>query len=710
MKKTSYSNPKKTKAGGLFCLFLSFLTAATAILGPAPAVFADTYSQGEINMDAQCSVTVVKYLDQEIEAYDTDTGIGTTAGVAVTRHQPQNDVKYTIYKIADIEQTKTASGSITLSYKSLLKDSTAAHTTIAMPSGTLTTAALSAWVNAAKESTDPATRASNWSELVKQSGVTGAGGTDGTVVFNNLPVGVYALYEGVRPSRSAGAQSVVLTLPMTAVNDGNDGDSQSDDDVAGDNFAGSASNVGAYWDYDIVVRPKNNLKDITAEKHIVVGCQSGKNILSNVASKQIDETIRFEDYVEVPELIGLTETFFITDTMGEGYTFTDDTQGDNTAANLIVYGMNASTLQKETIPRTTGDNVNYEVACADGVLKIYFNTQALSAPNMQSSVRKQKYTKLWVEYDAKLNSGAIVGGSGNPTDIAVSLSHTTAEPGTALSAAAPIKPSASSILDVINPKSVDATVYTYELDITLSSENGEVSGSKMRLYTADGTKLLFNDFGNQQYVIAKDGDESELTFTADGTVQVLGLASGMYQLVQTKAAIGNALVKDPITVTIVPTSDAGLTFTENASGNYFKTASGKGYYYFRNTDTATADNIKQIIDLTGLAAGTMVNMQDITVYEYALDDPTMAGTAVAKRYFAASSDLQTMAWTSNFGVAADKTIDVSIYNLAAFAVPATGGEGLWIYAVIGGAILVLGVIVLGKRDRQEKQKKVTAEL
>ena len=471
------------------------------------------------------------------EANDTDTGIGSVLGQNGSEGNVLNrfgDVTYTIYRVADIVQGHLdgTGTQVSVEYRSLIKDSTAAKNTIAIPSGLSSAAELDQWVSDLLDSDDAGKRMSNLDELPHWSETTDS---QGNATFDadgaGLPLGIYIVYESAYPSQIVDPQPFVVSIPTTSVDDGNNDTKWpgETDDLAGDNMQGSVENAGIYWVYDVQAHPKNATKDLSVEKHIVADEGNGtqyevqadvndpsNDVLTDAEDYEIGDTIRYWMKAEVPATIGEIEIYYLLDRMSVGQTFVNDVADGNQAAQMEVWG---KTLSGDMvyIPRYSAAVENYRVVSAaemenvtnssdftdfygnsmtmrdadqseayahENAFAVLFNTQALSEDKNYDGTTKRVplYSEVYVTYNLTLNEKALVGDPGNVNDVALVLSHRITDNQIDISNEVhvperdvfePFVNPEDLDLDVINPQCIDTRVYTYAAQVTKIGEGTE---------------------------------------------------------------------------------------------------------------------------------------------------------------------------------------------------------------------------------------------
>lgn len=706
--------------GGLLACFFGFMSLP---------VMAAPVTESVIDTSLKGSLTIVKYENQRVEAEDIDAGIGMQEGTILNQHVPVADVTYTIYRIADITQghLDQTHQSVSIEYRSLIQDDTSAHRTIPIPSGLKSAEEWNTFIEDLRDSADPSKRIGNLKELDYRTGKTNE---DGVLVFEDLPLGVWVAYEESYPALITEPHSFVVSIPSTAVNDGNEGDTQTGDDVEGDNMAGDLEREGMYWDYDLIARPKNTVKEISVEKHIVAddgesttaeeqasGSDDPTNDhLTDTEDYEIGDVIRYSVQAEIPVNIGEMQYFYLVDRLSEGQTFVNDTAVGNRVANLQVWGEPLEGGEPVFIPRKNGSIENWRVSdptkpaqyeditedrCTE--FHIYFNTQSLSEQATNSHLNSTKriplYRKIWVTFNVTLNENAIIGNPGNPNDIALYISHTTTSNAEEIPSQPGI-PEEGDEIDIINPQCPDTRVYTYQVEITKKGEGIEdMSGVEFELRDSSGQRVAVSQDETGYYVDRDSTEKTVIQIDEDQKIQIRGLDAAMYQIVENKTLPGYNLLREPIIITLTSeAADPNKTFqyTEDPSGDYFQIEEGRGYYIEQN-------NKKLLINLEGHKVGDYVKVAG-TVFSFDMekDDGTMQTDVqeVSHRYRFRITDDEKMTWNANYPME-NGMIVLTVLNRKGFEVPSTGGVGVWPF-VLGGTGLVLSGIWLFWHTRKRR--------
>ena len=680
--------------------------------------------------------------------------------------EDMGDVTYTLYQVAAIEQGQLDdTGSVSMEYRSLIRDSTEQGTVIDIPSGLSSTQELQNWINGLLDGEEPAMRMGNREELPSWSAVTDR---NGNATFDGdgagLPLGLYIVYESSYSNRVTEVRPFVVSLPMAAVDE---------------------------WVYDVQVYPKNAVAPLSLEKHIVAdrgeadsGLPEGmddpsNDVLTDTEDFSMGERIRYWLRADVPVTIGELEVYYLLDRMSVGQTFINDVAEGNAAARMEVWGR---TVQGEMvyIPRMSEGVENYRVVSAkemenitnvqdftdfygndmsiraeqpeayahENAFAVLFNTQSLSedAAGDGTTKRVPLYSEVYVTYDLVLNEKALVGQPGNVNDVALVLSHRTTDnrweienevhvPENVFEA---FKEPGKQDLDVIDPQCIDTRVYTYALQVTKEGEGNEnMAGVTFQLCDSRGIVIKVSRYTEEDleslkvdgcsarvgdyYVDPAAQEGAEIVIDDDQQVYIYGLGDGTYQLVETKTLSGYQLLKAPVVLTIA--SEAAdkmqpMSYCTDPEGAYFQIQSGKGYYIWQ-------DKMKVRIDVSGHEEGSFVAVKgEVYSYDAKGDDGSMSRNEalVKTRYSYRYTDCESMVYWSNYGMegADDRQIADGIFNsergmyedgLFAFTVlnrhgfnvPAAGGGGQTLYAIIGSGAAGCGIAGMIRYCKRRKE-------
>lgn len=259
---------------------------------------------------------------------------------------------------------------------------------------------------------------------------------------------------------------------------------------------------------------------------------------------QYNDTADYNIGDEVPfHLIGTVPDMSNYDTYKYIFHDTLDAAFDAPAKDAIKVYLSSDKVKDDNDTEITN---NAKVAVADQRITVSF------ADLKQINDAEGKY--IIVEYSAKLNSKAVIGGDGNRNSVYLEYSNNPNQSGTGDS-------------DNTGKTPEDkVVVFTYELDTTKvdkNDNNKKLQGAKFKLYRGDGEE--------KQYAQVKDGklsgwgneaNATELTSDDKGLFKVAGLDDGTYYLEETVAPDGYNKLTAPITVVISADTTNGQNWTD----------------------------------------------------------------------------------------------------------------------------------------------------
>ena len=270
-----------------------------------------------------------------------------------------------------------------------------------------------------------------------------------------------------------------------------------------------------------------NVKPATDPKNGAAG-----NNYNDVADYNIGDTVPFALYSKVPDLTNFTHYEMVFhDVMSAGLSFD---------ANSVKVTVGNTELAKGTdYTVTTGceDNCTFEVKILELAGKGYAKDAAIR-----------------VDFNATLNSNAVIGLDGNPNKSKLEFSN--------------------------NPNTTTATtstpwdyvvVFTYELDVTKidgAEETKVLKDAEFVLQNAAGSYVKVDADGKVTGWDASKDNASVLKSDATGKFKVVGLDDGTYKLIETKAPAGYNLLANPIVIEINATTANNQNYIGvNAEGN-----------------------------------------------------------------------------------------------------------------------------------------------
>lgn len=497
---------------------------------------------------------------------------------------------------------------------------------------------------------------------------------NGKTNVRNLPVGLYLLVETKVPEMvTSTTNPFFVSLPMTT--------------VSGD--ANSASPEGGhFWNYDVVVYPKNetgipSLEKTVREAQKDTGTNNGTDSITDGfghnATASAGDGLEYQIVSTLPTITSdatsLTVYKFY-DTLSEGLSyskadgvkieiFTDQNCTDKVASWTRNDG-------KFTVTYSSDDRHMTVDITEAGLAEMNGRTENV---NGHVYMGYSNYT-IRLTYTATVNSNAsmVFGQEGNENEVVLTWKRTSS--------------------DYYDTLISDAHVYSFGIDLTKvfsdkDSETAEDTGMfkhvkfKIRNET-DGywVTAARNDAEGVYYVTGHVTEETDATVfypvTSDGAygkIVVKGLEDDEYVLAEVETANGYVLLRDPIHVVITAAEDEDRPCTE-----YTKDLLG-----VLQNDPHYAFDGGYDLHLSGIP-------QKAQIYNYLTASATVDGNAVDMREDNGSTNAEAL---------------LTVVNNPGFDLPDTGDNGTMLLSIIGivmmaGAALVIVLAVRKKSDTERK--------
>ena len=379
---------------------------------------------------------------------------------------------------------------------------------------------------------------------------------NGKTIQRNLSVGLYLVVEDIVPEMvTCTTNPFFISLPMTTVS----GDANS-----------SSPEGGHYWNYDVVVYPKNETGIPTLEKTVReakkdTGTHNGSNSITDGfahnATASAGDVLEYQIISTLPTITSnatsLT-TYNFYDTIIEGLTY------NKSVKDVKIEFFTDANCTDKVATWVQGDgkfNVTYSSddrhmtidITAAGLAEINGNT---TNTNGKLYAGYSNYTAR-VTYTATINSDAsfVYGQEGNDNKVVLTWKRTSSE-------------YYDTLID-------DCHVYSFGIDITKlfsdkDSETAEETGMfkhvKFKIYNeTDGYWITAsrNEEENVYYVTGHVTEEADATIfypvTTDagfGHVMIKGCEDDVYRITEVETMDGYTLLKESIYVKIVATDDA----------------------------------------------------------------------------------------------------------------------------------------------------------
>ena len=504
---------------------------------------------------------------------------------------------------------------------------------------------------------------------------------NGKTIQRNLSVGLYLVIEDIVPEMvTSTTNPFFVSLPMTT--------------VSGD--ANSASPEGGhFWNYDVVVYPKNETGIPTLEKTVReakkdTGTHNGTDDITggfeHNATASAGDVLEYQIISTLPTITSnatsLT-TYNFYDSISEGLTynkalkdvkiefFTDAKCTDKVATWVQGDG-------KFTVTYSSDDRHMTIDVTQEGLAEINGSTANVNGKLYEGY---SNYTAR-VTYTATINSNAsfVFGEDGNCNEVVLTWKRTSGE-------------YYDTLID-------DAHVYSFGMDLTklfsdVDSETAEDTNMfkhvKFKVWNeTDGYWITAtrNDAEGVYYVTGHVTEEADATIfypvTSDGQfgkVIIKGMEDDEYIITEVETANGYTLLKDDITLKITAILD------ENRICDIYS----KDILGLLQNDPHYCNGKEMTLDLNDETVLLLTN----------IPQKYMEHTLVTAY---ASVDGNSVTMLEDNG-SANAEAPLTVVNTRGFDLPQTGDHGTWMYGVIGitmmaGALVVM-MIAFKKKEKEQ---------
>ncbi len=300
-----------------------------------------------------------------------------------------------------------------------------------------------------------------------------------------------------------------------------------------------------------------------------------------------------------------------------------------------------------------------------GVTTITVGIQDIKALDKLDGVTVNKGSKIVVTYSATLNEKAVIAGAGNPNDVKLDYSNDPNNSGVGSPTPPSVNPDKPEPTHPTGETPIDEVVtYTTELTILKTDENGNVlTGAE---FTLTGTEVNI-------VLVTRE------TFTEDASGNYWKLNNGTYTTTAPKIAEDE--------------TDNSADY-DSTTQKYSKTIElvAKGTGKEETTVVGTVGD-NGLVTFTGLGAGTYTITETETPAGY---------NTIAPVTFTLTFNAETKSFSSDntaVVVGSDNKLDTTIVNQKGATLPSTGGMGTTLFYVIGGIMVILAGILLVARRR-----------
>ena len=510
-----------------------------------------------------------------------------------------------------------------------------------------------------------ATTVKNALEAYVKQGGTAMPLTDsyGKTSATDLPVGLYLIVETKVPEMVVSTTDPFLvSIPMTTVNGSN------------------ATDGGSRWMYDVTIFPKNRTGIPTLEKSLRenkedTGKHNGTADLTDgyahTGTASAGDTIDYLLTSTLPSITSastyLTEYSFI-DTLSAGLSYVKNDvvlsfYTDKDCKNAITTWKEGDGKFTVTYSATEEKESVMTIAMTEeGLAEINTAKTVYTDANMVNSGYSDCTVKI--TYQAKMNSddSLVYGDIGNPNDVVLVWRRTS-----------------SSYYDTLVD---DAHVYVYGLELTKLFSDGKGDFSKVQFTlrnSTDGYYVQAEQDGKTgiYYVTGHAANKEDATiFTpvagenSTGKFYIKGLEDDEYVLKEAQTDSGYVLPKEDITITITKgeSSEVCDIYTSDVLG----LVQNDPRYAEIIHDTGDLHNMpqKQLEHKHPTAKADVDQQKNVVMLE---DDGS-----------------------------ANALVKLEITNTKGFNLPATGDRGVWMYGVIGAALMILAGTILYTTYRKKQ--------
>lgn len=390
---------------------------------------------------------------------------------------------------------------------------------------------------------------------------------DGVASVNGLALGLYLVVETRVPEEvHTTTDPFFVSLPMT--------------DATGD-----------YWNYNVVVYPKNQTNNPTIDKLV-----SENGSYADIATASEGDVLDYRVVTKLPRITSkasyLTKYTFV-DTLSKGIKYNEDT-------SIAIYDSLEDAKNGTGTPVDTWakDSANFAVTYGtDNTMTVAMTDAGLAALNPTMT---EKY--LVVIYKATVQSDAsvVLGDAGNPNTVTLTYSRTNVKEENTIKDKANVYSYGLNLSKVFSGNDGDATKVQFVLQNKTNGYYVTATGSEGVYYVTDG--------GNNGTVNKGTEEAGGTVFSpkADGKMIINGLEADEYVLTEIHTSDGYSLLKEPMTIkvnqtidTITP-SQATITGIENPNADIIYTTGDRA--------SATLDGNEAQMSADGASTHARVDM------------------------------------------------------------------------------------------------------
>ena len=483
---------------------------------------------------------------------------------------------------------------------------------------------------------------------------------DGRTSMDGLDVGLYLVVETAVPEMvTSTTNPFLISLPMTTVNN---------------NTEGTAPEGGHEWNYDVTVYPKStsgipSLEKTVRESVSDTGNNSGSNVIddgfAHTATGSAGDTMEYQIISTLPTITSQAttlSTYNFYDNIADGMTYNKDVKIEfftdkDCTDKVTTWTQNDG---KFTVSYSEdGQSMTIDVTAA-GLAEINGDTE-----NVNGSLYAgySNYTAR-VTYSAEINSDTsfVYGEEGNCNKVVLTWKRTSS--------------------DYYDTLIDDAHVFSFGINLTklfsdMTPENADAEGKYEHVKfiinnTTDNywVQAALNEAEGVYYATGFTADEAEATiFTpvtsgdAFGKVIIRGLEDDKYAITETETADGYTLLAMAYHIRIMAETDSSKPCNIYAEDILGLLQNDPRYAF------------------SGESADALTNIPQKQLSHYGISVTADAGGGALIKMMPD-------------GTSEDAEVEISILNTRGFDLPQTGDQGVWMYGVAGGTLMLAAVLVI----------------
>ena len=493
---------------------------------------------------------------------------------------------------------------------------------------------------------------------------------DGRTAMDSLKVGLYLVVETAVPETvTATTNPFLISLPMTTVNN---------------NTEGTAPEGGHEWNYDVTVYPKNTSGIPTLEKTVReavsdTGTNNGSDTITDgfahTATGSAGDTMEYQIVSSLPTITSQAtalSSYNFFDTIAPGMTYNKDVK--------IEFFTDKNCTDK--VATWTQDDGRFTVSYSEDGQSMTIDVTAAGLAEINGDTENtngslyagySNYTAR-VTYSADINSDTsfVYGEEGNCNKVVLTWKRTSA--------------------DYYDTLIDDAHIYSFGMNLNklfsdMSAENAAAEGKYEHVKfivnnTTDNIWLIaeLNEAEGVYYVVGHTDKEDEATIFTPvssgdeyGKVIIRGMENDKYEIYEIETADGYTLLSTALVLNIEVFTNQNKVcdiYSEDVLG----LLQNDPRYKYSNGKDLSFTNVPQKlmqhfgIDAKANAGGDKIGM---------LSD----------------------------GTSKNAEASITVINTRGFDLPQTGDNGVWMYGVAGGTLMIAAVLVIffAFRKKEEEQ-------